>query len=318
MKLNKKFIPLFSLFIAFVFSLFLSPSVGAIEIVTNLTPVQTINVNGWVCSNAVNTSYSTDKCNISATASELQRSITSIRSSSSYKVVAGHYYEIYFSILSNQTQAGAVGVIWTIKNNDNFNFVSLEEVVDQTNPSYFEASYPDYGRQNQTFRLILQAKRDVTTRFLIGDGDTNSALILSRVLVPQIVYTSNSVTEYAIVPDASAEMNQKDDEDRDNIDSQQSDSQSSSDDSQAAAESTGTTLLGAFSSFVTAITSASPSNCRFDMDLGNLDLGNVDLCELDPPAGFSAIASIFLILFCVPLSISTARKVISLFRSFQG
>lgn len=113
------------------------------------------------------------------------------------------------------------------------------------------------------------------------------------------------------------EMNNKDTEDRDNLESQSSDTDSAADSSSEDAESTGTTLLGAFSAFVTALTSASPSNCVLDMDLGNLDLGNVDFCTLSPPQPIPTIASIFLILFCVPLSIATAKKVINLFRSFQ-
>lgn len=106
-------------------------------------------------------------------------------------------------------------------------------------------------------------------------------------------------------------------QDRENMDSQQTDVSNAGDSSQADAESTGTTLLAAFTSFVGALTSASPSNCNIDMDLGNLDLGIVNLCQLSLPSGFSALATIFMILFCVPLSVATGRRVISLFRSFQ-
>lgn len=109
----------------------------------------------------------------------------------------------------------------------------------------------------------------------------------------------------------------EEEEDRDNVEQQSSDINSDSSDSASDAQQQGTTLLGAFSAFVTALTSASPSNCVLDMDLGNLDLGNVDFCTLSPPQPVPTIASIFLILFCVPLSIATAKKVINLFRSFQ-
>lgn len=113
--------------------------------------------------------------------------------------------------------------------------------------------------------------------------------------------------------------NKEDDEQqqKDDLEQQSSDTQDGSADSQQQATTTGTTLLSAFTAFVGALTNASPSNCNIDMDLGNLDLGVVNLCQLSLPAGFQALASIFLILFCVPLSIATARKVISLFRSFQ-
>lgn len=117
--------------------------------------------------------------------------------------------------------------------------------------------------------------------------------------------------------DAVEEQNERDEQDRTDIESQSSDIDSDAGDSQSDAESTGTSLLGAFSAFVTALTSATPSNCNLDMDLGNLDLGVVNLCQLSLPQPFPTIASIFLILFCVPLSIATARKVINLFRSFQ-
>lgn len=111
---------------------------------------------------------------------------------------------------------------------------------------------------------------------------------------------------------------QQDQQDRQDLQNQSSDIDSSADSSQQSAENTGQTLLAAFSSFVTAITNARPSNCNIDMDLGNLDLGIVNFCQLSPPAPFQTIASIFMILFFVPLSIATARKVINLFRSFQG
>lgn len=84
------------------------------------------------------------------------------------------------------------------------------------------------------------------------------------------------------------------------------------------ASASGTTLLAAAQSFVGALTSATPSNCNLDMDLGNLDLGNANLCSISPPPAFQVISSIVLIGFCVPLSIATAKKMVSLFRSFQN
>lgn len=119
------------------------------------------------------------------------------------------------------------------------------------------------------------------------------------------------------IQSAIEQQNEQDQQDRDNLQQQSQDIKDEGDSSQSDAETQGTTLLGAFSAFVGALTNANPSNCNIDMDLGNLDLGVVNFCQLDPPAGFTTLSSIFLILFCVPLSIATARKVISLFRSFQ-
>lgn len=113
------------------------------------------------------------------------------------------------------------------------------------------------------------------------------------------------------------EWNQEQD-DRDDIEQQASDVNDAAESSSEDATEAGTTLLAAFSAFVTAITNASPSNCNIDMDLGNLDLGVVNLCQLSLPPALSAIGSILLIAFCVPLSIATATKMIRLFRSFSG
>lgn len=90
-----------------------------------------------------------------------------------------------------------------------------------------------------------------------------------------------------------------------------------SDSSSQQATSSGTTLLAGFTSFVGALTGASASNCVINADLGNMDLGNIDLCQLSPPPAFQAISSIMVIGFTVPLSIALAKKMISLFRSFQ-
>lgn len=160
---------------------------------------------------------------------------------------------------------------------------------------------------------------DYLTKDISLPGKFFQALELAGLNAGNIkVYLGFSVFK-TYIPDESPEeqMNQKDEEDRTNIESQSSDTDSSAESSSEDAENTGTTLLGAFSAFVTALTNASPSNCNLDMDLGNLDLGVVNLCQLSPPQPIPTIASIFLILFCVPLSIATAKKVINLFRSFQ-
>lgn len=98
----------------------------------------------------------------------------------------------------------------------------------------------------------------------------------------------------------------------------QQDAQDDADSSGEDAENAGTTLLGALTAFVGAITSAQPSNCNINADLGHMNLGNINLCQLSLPSSVQVISSIILIAFCVPLSIALAKKMISLFRSFQN
>lgn len=147
---------------------------------------------------------------------------------------------------------------------------------------------------------------------IIYTNNESESLLQSQVYQNNTIINQNNETNQYL-----SEQAQKDQQDRDDLQNASQDAQTGANSSQQSATSTGTTLLGAFSAFVNALVNASPSNCNIDMDMGNLDLGIIDFCTLSLPQPFPTIASIFLILFCVPLSIATARKVISLFRSFQ-
>lgn len=199
-------------------------------------------------------------------------------------------------------------------------------------------TYGEYGRASYVFYYQKGMESPVTCFDFRVDGNQSMWGVYSRIDISSFSWvqlqdgvSAEQIDEYApeminllqeLVDNASssaeAEMNEKDNQDRSDIQSQQSSVDSGADSSQDSAESTGTTLLVAFSSFVSAITSARPSNCNINMDMGNLDLGVVNFCQLSPPPEFQTLASIFMILFCVPLSVATARKVINLFRSFQS
>lgn len=129
----------------------------------------------------------------------------------------------------------------------------------------------------------------------------------------------NSITQQGNATQEAIEaQTEQDQQDREDLSDQQSAADTSAADSGDDAEEAGTSLLSAVSSFVGVLTSASPSDCVIDMDLGNLDMGNVDLCQLSPPQPIPTIASIMLISFFVPLSWATATRMIGLFRSFTG
>lgn len=273
-----------------------------------------------------------------------QTDLYGLKSDSSYSFKRGDIVELSIVVKSFWTpdpltqnfqfNVGALG-------NRNFDILSYDTVFDSSfsDPAALNGSssvcsgnycyvnnftITNSGYLYKVFRLTIMARNDGTFPVAIGSLSNSAGYAFRITGYPN----NNEITEYGLnynIADivfyrknnANQEMNEKDDEDRSNLESQSSTIDSSSEDSGDSAESTGTTLLAAFTSFVGAITSASPSNCNIDMDMGNLDLGVVNLCQLSPPPGFSSIASIFLILFCVPLSIATARKVISLFRSFQ-
>lgn len=76
-------------------------------------------------------------------------------------------------------------------------------------------------------------------------------------------------------------------------------------------------LLSTIGSAVSVISSASPTNCLLNGNMGNLDVGQIDLCANPVPTFIQIIGSIILILLVVPLCITLFNRFIGLFRSFQ-
>lgn len=271
----------------------------------------------WTCNNAP---------------SNANGDVNSVQTLQNYHFEEGYYYQVQMVLRNNdRSTILAKPIYWNFYNNDDFTNVALEIYYDDDRETVQKCGYTYIGNQitstnciesvatyNQIMLFTVRANRTGDYPFRIGT-DT-AVLIRGNYPVTQVsdykyTFGLRKITEFKA--SGAAELNEKDEEDRNNIESQSSDIDSDSQSSSEDAENTGTTLLGAFSGFISALTNTNPSNCVIDMDLGNLDMGNVDFCTLSPPAGFSALASVFMILFCVPLSIATARKVISLFRSFQ-
>lgn len=173
--------------------------------------------------------------------------------------------------------------------------------------------------------MIVQTSRKLNVVALVTEsgGGGSSGLTQSDKdwLQGQIqsVVNSNNSGNTAINNVASEiqEMNERAEAEREEMQDNQEDLSDSAEDSSAAAESTGQSLLAAFTGFVNAITNADATNCTIPGNLGHFNMGNLNLCRDNPPALVQTIGSIFMILFFVPLSYATATKVIALFRSFQ-
>lgn len=88
--------------------------------------------------------------------------------------------------------------------------------------------------------------------------------------------------------------------------------------SQSDAQTGTASLISTIGSAVSAITSASPTNCVINGNMGNFDMGQIDLCSNPVPAFVQIISSLILILITVPLCIVMFNRFIGLFRSFQG
>lgn len=76
-------------------------------------------------------------------------------------------------------------------------------------------------------------------------------------------------------------------------------------------------LLSVITSGIGAITSASPTNCKINGNMGNLNVGNIDLCANPVPTFMTLIGSIIAVLVVLPLVILLFNRFISIIRSFQ-
>lgn len=111
----------------------------------------------------------------------------------------------------------------------------------------------------------------------------------------------------------------QDEEDRDNIEQQSTDNQDAADDAGNEADQAGQTLLQAFGSLITALTSVHETSCTLpNMSVYSLNLNNIDLCAVSLPSGVAALVSIGMVLIIVPLGIHLVKKMISLYKEITG
>lgn len=353
LSLSRAFSACLLLLLSLLFSLFAANKASAFEYVLQLSSPETLTSSRWHYYYKYGSNSLLDVVNDtgliisrkgddSSTYPDDPVNIMYMCSDSSFNITKDSYYVFKIYTYINDATSDVIGTINATTDSYNFSLVDIKIAYQDTlfdtqsrlisgsnaygnyNVVY---SYNNYPQQYVVFDIVLRATRSGNFPVCFNRAGVSRSIYT----LPAMDYSTPGLLNYSYkfifqggqriykyeLDTSSQEMNEKDEEDRQNLEDQKSESQDSSDDSQEDAENTGTTLLAAFSSFVTAITSASPSNCNLLMNMGNLNLGNVNLCQLSPPAEFQVIASIFLILFCVPLSIATARKVINLFRSFQ-
>lgn len=150
-------------------------------------------------------------------------------------------------------------------------------------------------------------------RTMTGDGVTISQPFIS-------VYHSAESQINSSVNDVNDTLKDQQQKEEDAANQNQDDLKSDSDSSQNNVDDATQSLMSVVTDFVSAITSASPSNCTIDMNFGFFDAGSVNLCT--GKSGFSGIVSIvgsiMMIGFTVPLCWCAVSKIVGLFRSFQG
>lgn len=167
----------------------------------------------------------------------------------------------------------------------------------------------------KVYKVIQRAPRDGSYRAGF-DVNTDSSAVYLFSWYQNANYTVNLKIFNLIVyrPAESRENKEVEEKTQDAVDQSEAAGGSSSQDAQ-----TGTTgLLNAITGAVNVISSASPTNCKINGNMGNLDIGQLDLCANPAPTFIQTIGSLILILMCVPLAISLFNRFIAIFRSFQS
>ncbi len=113
--------------------------------------------------------------------------------------------------------------------------------------------------------------------------------------------------------DIKDEMQKEENTANDNIEQGNDAADASSEDAENATSS----LISVIGQFVGAVTTASPSNCLINGNMGNFSMGQIDLCANPVPTFVQIISSLILIAICVPFAIVMFNRFINLFRSFQ-
>lgn len=333
----------------FGLSLSVSSDVNATTYSVNLDYVQTLNTPNWtkrvkITNEDWTTTNRTGILPWSDNLTTYSRYVGSMTTDSSFDIVKDHIYQVKVHVFTTTDTINPISMLNEVQRSSNFSVIDVSLDIDDqdTSPNAQTCLWGDsavpgatmgysyqctsflYPNQTKVYTFLLKARSSGNFPIKVGNDTSytftfehtpNSAGNEAIYVVP---YTDVIEYKYSEFGESVDEMNQKDNEDRDNLESQSSDTDSSAESSSEDAESTGTTLLAAFTSFVNNLVNAQPTNCILNGRLiPHLNLGNIDLCQLSLPQPLPSIASIMLILFFVPLSISTARKVINLFRSFQ-
>lgn len=228
-------------------------------------------------------------------------------SSSSVKVYQGEYIVMHGWITFNELPHGS----------EYFNisgYLGISAASESKNCSIinWDALYQEYwatqGIERYNFDVTCRVLTDTNSPVLNFYTRSNVAGVSGTDTVMSMNITGWDVYEH------SDETSKEENTANENIEQNEQDSSSSGSDAENASQS----LISAIGGFVSSITSASPSNCNIDGDMGKFDLGNIDLCANPVPTYIQVISSFILIGLCIPFAIIMFNRFIALFRSFQS
>lgn len=160
-------------------------------------------------------------------------------------------------------------------------------------------------------RLIPQQVDRLVTPYILAQQ-------IDRITVLLQTQEDRSVTA---IEDNTDAVNNPDyiQQEKDDLEDQKQESSDTANDESSEAQDTATSLLDVIIQAIGVFSSAEATNCNLDGNLiPHLPLGNLNLCEHSPPPAITALGSILLIGFVVPLAYHLVKRMLALIGSFQS
>lgn len=315
----------------------LSSSASALTITLDAVPTgESHYVTSWNCMYEYSGSWVTNQsiCSVANLENERHTSVYAIQGQQYFEFKQGYYYEFFIGIQSPDAIINE-GIMWFPAVNSDWTLVDFEQVSDdsglEVNQNGVYNGYPYVGGTLSTFsklyRVVLYSNVTSNRHFEFGTrintfvymnesitrtGKTNISVGQIREYKPSdIVEAINENTESVDNP----EYIQQEKEDLEN---QKQESEDTAEDSSSAAQDTATSLLNVIVQTIGVFSSASPTSCSINGDLiPHLPLGNLNLCQHSPPPAITALGSILLLGFVVPLAYHLVKRMLALIGSFQ-
>lgn len=203
-----------------------------------------------------------------------------------------------FSFSSLNTTVGVIGGGPNIKPHS----VSVIHEASENTTNVHATSYFVTGHMNNDVnKLCLGDAGNLNSIILYDDGRLNTDMYI---LQPKINFYDERDQSAEALNDAKQETQDA------------SDNSATAADGNSSSQAT-SNLLGVFGSFVTALTSISPSNCNVDFDLGHIDFGVQNLCSQPVPQAFTVVTSIIVVCFTIPFVVHLIKRILSLIREMQ-
>ena len=214
--------------------------------------------------------------------------------------------DVYLYGENTNTTAGTV-ILFNEYNSAELLYLQPKERVSVSGASYWQVTSAGDFEYNYTDLITAINNKLTTTNSTLNNINNNSVTIRDTVNGISTKLDDMAQDTADAINDAQADATQ------DAADDSSTAGSSSSSDATSATSS----LLSVIGAGIGAITTAQPTNCRINGDMGNLDVGTIDLCGNPVPTFISVIGSIIAVLVVLPLVIVLFNRFISIIRSFQ-